>query len=136
MINIFLDNVVRAGLTPKLRDVPTLLSMLTYTYEPASKQTMSPVPFRATKHTKIYDPPIEEFSVLLTTLGAKESEVHGQINGPSILIITRGDGFIKYGTERIEVHMEGEVYFVGAGTWLEFTGGESGLVVYRAFVEA
>ena len=26
------DNVVRAGLTPKLRDVPTLCSMLAYTY--------------------------------------------------------------------------------------------------------
>lgn len=30
------DNVVRAGLTPKLRDVPTLCSMLTYTYAAAA----------------------------------------------------------------------------------------------------
>jgi len=58
------DNVVRAGLTPKLRDVPTLISMLTYTSAPPHAQLLRPEPFDGSGgKTMLYDPPIEEFSV-------------------------------------------------------------------------
>ena len=36
------DNVVRAGFTPKFKDVSTLTSMLTYNYAPISEQKMDP----------------------------------------------------------------------------------------------
>lgn len=125
---------MRAGLTPKLRDIPTLLSMLTYTYQPASDQIMPAIPYRGTKHTTLYDPPIDEFSVLLTTLGAEENEVHESVDGPSILIATSGSGSIDYLGGNIGIG-EGEVYFVGAGTEVELAAGKDGIVVYRAFVE-
>jgi len=132
------DNVVRAGLTPKLRDVPTLLSMLTYTYEPASKQLMVPQPYRNSRYTTLYDPPIEEFAVLLTQLGPEEEEVHQAIDGPSILIVTSGRGFVQWGEESKHsqtFQKDGEVFFIGAGTELHFKSDASQLVMYRAFVE-
>ncbi len=36
------DNVIRAGLTPKLRDVPNLLENLTYVAAEASKHFVTP----------------------------------------------------------------------------------------------
>ncbi|KAG9031980.1 Mannose-6-phosphate isomerase [Tulasnella sp. UAMH 9824] len=134
------DNVVRAGLTPKLRDVPTLTSMLTYKWGPADSQIMPPVKYRTTKATTIYDPPIEEFSVLMTCLKAGENEIHEPIDGPSILIITEGTGRLVW-TEKDGSQQEGAldkpglVYFAGAGVGLEFTAGENGMTVYRAITE-
>lgn len=34
------DNVVRAGFTPKFKDVKNLVEMLTYSYESVEKQKM------------------------------------------------------------------------------------------------
>lgn len=55
------DNVVRAGLTPKLKDVPTLVEMLTYKCEPGTEKY-----FKSTKideFTEIFRPPIKDFAV-------------------------------------------------------------------------
>ncbi|KDE07466.1 mannose-6-phosphate isomerase [Microbotryum lychnidis-dioicae p1A1 Lamole] len=135
------DNVVRAGLTPKLRDVPTLTTMLTYTSSPPSEQILPPVKFRSTQHTTLYDPPIEEFSVLLTVLEQGQTEKFEPIDGPSILIFTelQGDASaeLKVGQEKgSEVTRTGQVFFIGASVEaeIEATGGK--VVAYRAFVEA
>ncbi|GAA6040501.1 hypothetical protein JCM8097_005436 [Rhodosporidiobolus ruineniae] len=135
------DNVVRAGLTPKLRDVPTLTTMLTYTSSPPAEQILPPVSFRSTKHTTLYDPPIDEFSVLLIDLKDGETETFEGIDGPSILIFTQLDGGKE--TARLKWKQgdelqkrEGQVWFIGAGeeVTIEAKGGR--VVAYRAFVEA
>ncbi|CAE7102178.1 unnamed protein product [Rhizoctonia solani] len=131
-----LDNVVRAGLTPKLRDVPTLVSMLTYNSGPADAQRMEPKPFKGESsdsdtYTTLYDPPIPEFSVLLTDVPAGKKASHRSLDGPSIFIVTSGGGSVS----GQEIKSEGEVWFAGAGQSLEFTAGSEGLVLYRAFVE-
>ena len=129
------DNVVRAGLTPKLRDVPTLVSMLTYTTAPADAQLMPPTSFRGLKHTQLYDPPIEEFSVLHTKLHGGEEETQAGVEGPSILIVTGGKGEIQCEGVKGSVG-EGSVWFVGAGREVRLKqGGEGELSAYRAFVE-
>ncbi|KAL5637220.1 hypothetical protein ACGC1H_001011 [Rhizoctonia solani] len=130
------DNVVRAGLTPKLRDVPTLISMLTYNSGPADAQRMEPKPFKgessdSDSYTTLYDPPIPEFSVLLTDVPAGKKASHRALDGPSIFIVTSGSGSVS----GQEIKSEGEVWFVGAGQSLEFTAGSEGLLLYRAFVE-
>ncbi|BGP56571.1 Mannose-6-phosphate isomerase [Rhodotorula sphaerocarpa] len=136
------DNVVRAGLTPKLRDVPTLVSMLTYTSSPPSEQIMKPVGFRSTKHTTLYDPPIDEFSVLLTDLKDGETESFEPIDGPSILIFTQLQGGKDTATLRAgeqmeeKIHREGQVFFIGAGEKVEVKAHGGRVVSYRAFVEA
>ena len=134
------DNVVRAGLTPKLRDVPTLTSMLTYTWGPADSQIMPPTKFRSTTATTLYDPPIDEFSVLLVRLEEGKKERHEAIEGPSIIIATEGSGVLSWtdGGERGQEDLEqpGAVFFAGTGSEIEFVAGNGGLTVYRAFVEA
>ncbi|GAA5991124.1 hypothetical protein JCM10908_006548 [Rhodotorula pacifica] len=135
------DNVVRAGLTPKLRDVPTLVSMLTYTSSPPSEQIMDPVGFRSTKHTTLYDPPIDEFSVLLTDLKDGETESFDAIDGPSILIFTqleggKGTASLKWSQGEEKINREGQVFFIGAGEKVEIAAQGGRVVSYRAFVEA
>ncbi|KAL1297361.1 hypothetical protein AAFC00_004902 [Neodothiora populina] len=140
------DNVVRAGFTPKYKDVPTLTSMLTYSYAPISEQKMAPTDYpyctlnttayTSQSTTTLYDPPIEEFSVVKTDLnkaGAKAS--FESIDGPSIVICTQGKGKISVGP-KVEEIQEGWVYFVGATAKLVIESeGDEPLVTFKAFCE-
>ncbi|KAI4844207.1 mannose-6-phosphate isomerase [Aureobasidium sp. EXF-8845] len=140
------DNVVRAGFTPKFKDVDNLTDMLTYSYAPISEQKMSPtdypyVTLNSTAYSSsstatLYDPPIEEFSVVKTDLnksGAKAT--FESINGPSIIICTKGAGKISVGPKEEELK-EGYVYFVGAtATCVLESSGDEPLVTFKAFCE-
>lgn len=55
------DNVVRAGLTPKFKDVETLLNMLNYTAEPAECKIFQPTV--VDRFTQIYVPCVPDFAV-------------------------------------------------------------------------
>ena len=76
------DNVVRAGLTPKARDVDVLVHMLTYQSARASDQLLKPQIWNldASGATQLYQPPISEFAVLLTTLDAGAESKHKGID--------------------------------------------------------
>lgn len=129
------DNVIRAGLTPKLRDVPNLIAGLTYTASEATKHTITPKAFG--DHTTLYDPPIPEFSVARVNISGEATEKHPSINGPSILIVTQGSGAIAWQGEEgqaQEILTEGRVFFIGAKTPVKFLT-NSDLEVYRAFVQ-
>ncbi|GAA5796239.1 hypothetical protein HPULCUR_001609 [Helicostylum pulchrum] len=129
------DNVVRAGLTPKFKDVDVLVDMLTYQYGSAESRKMAPVKYG--DHSLLYDPPIDEFAVILTKLNAEETEKHGSIEGPSILIVTSGSGKLSGGESLDEESAldlkEGYVYFIGANTPIVTTSDQSGLEFYRAY---
>jgi mannose-6-phosphate isomerase len=127
------DNVVRAGFTPKYKDIDTLTSMLTYNTAPASDQKMRPEKFRKCRYSTLYDPPIEEFSVVRTDLRAGEEEQMDAIDGPSLIIITSGDGKMEFGGGEVEMK-EGSVWFVGAGEGITLKSSK-GMVTHRAFVE-
>ncbi|KAI7905135.1 phosphomannose isomerase type I [Cokeromyces recurvatus] len=126
------DNVVRAGLTPKFKDVDVLVDMLTYRYGSAESQKMSPIKFA--DHSLLYDPPIEEFSVIWTKMDADKTEKHNPIEGPSILIVTSGSGKMSNDKDSNSYELkEGYVYFVGANTPLIAQSDKSGLEFYRAY---
>lgn len=145
------DNVVRAGFTPKFKDVDTLTTMLTYSYAPISEQKMNPTDYPyVTKNAKayssnssstLYDPPIPEFAVVRTTLNATGAKAtFDPIQGPSIVLCTKGKGTISVGPKK-EAIEEGYVFFVGATAELVIEsetnaedGGE-GLVTFKAFCE-
>lgn len=55
------DNVVRAGLTPKFKDVETLCSMLDYHGEPASAKIFKPI--SENDYTVVFRPPVPDFAV-------------------------------------------------------------------------
>ncbi|RMJ23849.1 mannose-6-phosphate isomerase [Aspergillus sp. HF37] len=143
------DNVVRAGFTPKFKDVNTLTDMLTYSYAPIEAQRLEPtdypyavlnVPaYSSGSSVQLYDPPIEEFSVVKTDLrraGAKAT--FDGIAGPSILVCTSGKGKITVAHKTEEVH-EGYVFFVGADAEcaIESTteGEEEVFTTYKAFCD-
>jgi len=131
------DNVIRAGLTPKLRDVPNLISGLTYEASPPSKHVVKSTAFSRAERRKttLYDPPIPEFSVLQVKLGGGEEEVHKPLDGPSITVVTEGKGSVLWSPDGRLGLVAGTVFFAGAGTEIQFSATDSGLVVYRAFVE-
>ncbi len=143
------DNVVRAGFTPKFKDVATLVDMLTYSYAPIEQQKMSPADYpyatlnRAAyssgSNALLYDPPIDEFSVVRTTLVANDAKAtFDPLAGPSIVICTSGSGKISVGPTSHEI-AQGYVYFVGATAELvlEAAGLDEGgeFVTFRAFCE-
>ncbi|KAG6208113.1 hypothetical protein E4U35_000344 [Claviceps purpurea] len=142
------DNVVRAGLTPKFKDVTTLVDMLTYNYAPIEEQKMAPAdyPYATLNRTGyssgsavvLYDPPIEEFSVVRSVLrGAGAKATFEPLEGPSIVICTNGKGKIAVGSTVMDVK-EGYVFFVGstAEVVLEAEGGkEDEFITFKAFCE-
>ena len=140
------DNVVRAGFTPKFKDVDTLTGMLTYSYAPISEQKMSPLDYTHCKLNQkayssnssamLYDPPIEEFAVVRTSLKSSGSKVTFEaIEGPSIIICTSGKGSISVGPKKEDLN-EGFVYFVGATAEVAVEqSGEDKFVTFKAFCE-
>ena len=139
------NNVIRAGFTPKFQDVDTLTEILTYDHEPPEKQLLKPVDYPYVKldskayssgsGSLLYDPPIEEFSVIRTELKAKGAKaMFDGLGGPSIVICTNGRGTISVGpnTEDME---EGWVYFVGATAECTIESTVDGMVTFRAFCE-
>jgi mannose-6-phosphate isomerase len=139
------DNVVRAGFTPKYQDIPTLTTMLTYSYAPISEQKMQPVDYpyvtlNSTAYSSsssaiLYDPPIEEFSVVKTELlktGAKAT--FEAIQGPSIFICTKGTGKISVGQKTEDVK-EGYVFFVGATATTIVESTSDDFTTFKAFCE-
>ena len=129
------DNVVRAGFTPKYKDINTLTSMLTYTTAPASEQKMKPQKFRNCRYSLLYDPPIEEFSVVRTELTAGQGEEMEAIEGPSLMIVTTGSGYLISAAKKEFEIEEGSVWFIGAGEGIALET-RGGMVTHRAFVEA
>ncbi|KAL3813259.1 hypothetical protein ACJIZ3_014527 [Penstemon smallii] len=124
------DNVVRAGLTPKYRDVQTLCSMLTY--KQGFPKILPGVPLNT--YTVKYAPPFDEFEVDRCILPRETSTIFPAIPGPSIFLIMSGEGRIRM-TSSEECVCEGDVLFTPANAeiGLETT---SGLKLYRAGVNS
>ena len=130
------DNVVRAGLTPKYQDVDTLVTMLTYDYGPAEDQKLLGDPYKDTKFSKLYDPPIEEFSILKTSLTNNQEQIPA-INGPSIIITTEGKGKISWKEDGKDSSLDiakGYVIFIGAGCPITISSNTT-VTLYRAYCE-
>ncbi|SCU84161.1 LAFA_0D08504g1_1 [Lachancea sp. 'fantastica'] len=132
------DNVVRAGFTPKFKDVSNLVDMLTYAYDSVEDQKMKLEGFPRSSgdgKTILYNPPIEEFAVLETTFengpGARKFE---GLNGPSIVITTKGTGHIQHGDVKLAAE-PGYVFFIAPHTEVEFVASDNKFTTYRAFVE-
>ncbi|KAL8885361.1 MAG: hypothetical protein Q9215_006782 [Flavoplaca cf. flavocitrina] len=139
------DNVVRAGFTPKFQDIPTLTSMLTYSYAPISEQKMNPVDYpyvtlnrtaySSSSSATLYDPPIEEFSVVKTELNDEGAKATFEaIDGPSVILCTAGSGSISVGpkTEKVKA---GYVFFVGATAECVLESDSESFTTFKAFCE-
>lgn len=84
------DNVVRAGLTPKLKDVDTLCEMLDYSCRSKEENIFPCHQDPNDPYTTIYDPPVPDFAV--ARIQASESSrahitLFFQRSGPCITVI-------------------------------------------------
>lgn len=131
------DNVIRSGLTPKFKDVDTLVKCLTYNYGPADAQILKGEAYQGLKNTTLYDPPIQEFSILRTRLEGNASETVQGIAGPSVLVVTDGNGQLEYTQDGKKTTVDaktGYVFFISAGTPVTLIGtGGGAFTSYRAF---
>lgn len=84
------DNVVRAGLTPKFKDVDNLVDMLTYSTGGPTIDAGSYSP----ESTNIvrYTPPVPEFEVMVLHIDPGETLTYKNPGVPAILIILEGSG--------------------------------------------
>ncbi|XP_030940362.1 mannose-6-phosphate isomerase 1-like [Quercus lobata] len=123
------DNVVRAGLTPKHRDVKTLCSMLTY--KQGFPEILQGVPLNS--YVRRYLPPFDEFEVDRCILPRGASTVFPAVLGPSIFLVMAGEGIMHAGSFKGELVTEGDVLFAPANTEISIES-ESELQLYRAGV--
>jgi mannose-6-phosphate isomerase len=86
------DNVVRAGLTPKFRDLETLLRMLTYRQVKPADLIVRPQP----EHSgmELYSVPVKEFAV---ACGKTDKKLNVPVKSGAIVIFISGTG--KVGDE-------------------------------------
>lgn len=128
------DNVIRAGLTPKPKDIPNLLAGLTYKAAPWSNHMVQPST-SSDSATVTYDPPVQDFTVLALNIAKGGAESQHAINGPSIVIATDGAGSIKWDKDSKSLALKsGSVVFVGANVPVSFDALEK-LTVFRAYVD-
>ncbi|OUM54705.1 hypothetical protein BVG19_g4125 [[Candida] boidinii] len=137
------DNVIRSGFTPKFKDVDVLVDCLTYETNNVEEQKLKPALFERGSGDAIlnlYDPPIDEFSVLQIIFNEnKATESFKSIDGPSILIVTEGEGEIKIkGSDSSSLPCsEGFVFFIAPNTEIEMScTSDKKFISYRAYCEA
>lgn len=127
------DNVVRAGLTPKLKDVDTLCEMLDYSCRSKEENIFPCHQDSNDLYTTIYDPPVPDFAVARIQIPSSCAMYKFQaLNGPSIAIAISGSGSIDTSSVSITVR-RGTVVFIPANTSLDFQCGGEDTEIYRAY---
>ncbi|XP_011304120.1 mannose-6-phosphate isomerase [Fopius arisanus] len=106
------DNVVRAGLTPKLKDVPTLIEMLTYNCEPAESKKYKAI--KEDDFTEVFRPPIKDFAVAKIELppGTPSYQLPPRTSAGILIII---EGSVELNSQ---VYASGSVLFIKANDQL------------------
>ncbi|XP_062552426.1 mannose-6-phosphate isomerase [Armigeres subalbatus] len=133
------DNVVRAGLTPKFKDVDTLLRLVSYEGAPAEEKLYQPVQLDqdSQPHTRTFIPTVPDFAVaeIKVPKGINRYTVTNRANG-CIMLVCSGKARLR--SETIgEVPLEfGKIVFVpakaGGSLELQIVDSESEFVAYQA----
>ena len=133
------NNVLNTGFCPRADRDSVAIFTASLTFSPHNAQEVFLPAKRSDKgkngKTEVYAPPMSEFDMLRTKLGKGEKEVIAAVAGPSVLLVTSGEGKMKADDGTFDVK-EGYIYFVGHGIETEFEGqGSEPLDVWRAFAE-
>lgn len=131
------NNVLNTGFCPRAERNSAKMFVETLTFAPHSKKDaiLPSKPYKGSKNGKtvIYAPPMSEFNMLKTTLKSGESDEVEKVGGPSVFIVTDGEGTLMAGGKDHELKT-GYIFFVGAGVETTFKA-SNGLEVYRAYCE-
>jgi len=122
------DNVVRAGCTPKLIDKETLCGMLHYQPSTAQLQMFKPS-LSNHPYELVYNPPVDDFAVLQTTIPSTESEYDfSQHDSASIVLFVEG----SCRTSDDVAIKPGSILFVPTNCTLKINMQGENVVAYRA----
>ncbi len=100
------DNVVRAGLTPKFKDVQTLVEILTYETGPVE------IYDAAALEEFEYHTPVNEFRLKRWNLSAGGQGTH-VLNSVGILIVIKGQGELRYRQSKLNI-VQGQAFLLPA----------------------
>ncbi|XP_058827361.1 mannose-6-phosphate isomerase [Topomyia yanbarensis] len=133
------DNVVRAGLTPKFKDVDTLLRLISYEGAAAESKFFQPVQLDPARqaHTRTFIPSVKDFAVAETRVpqGVGEYTISNGANGCILLVCSGRAKLTPVGMDPIGLEF-GKIVFVPArtGSELRLVIEESGseFIVYQA----
>ncbi len=103
------DNVVRAGLTPKYKDVETLVNILTYDMHEMDLLGQ-PVQTNEIK----YAPAVDAFEVTKYQIDCGKSVQLSRNIGPGILLLTKGEVILQFGENQNQKIQAGESFFIPA----------------------
>ena len=122
------DNVIRAGLTPKLRDTEVLCESLTYNQGPPVKLHGDTVQ----EYTTLYCPPFDEFEVYKISLPESADTIVPANKGPTMMLVMRGHGDVLATSVLKDSALEqqtgiskGDIFFIPSGTALDVAAGPS-----------
>ena len=90
------DNVVRAGLTPKFKDVDTLEKMLHFESRILNDFLVPPRDISSSGLALLYQPPISSFQVIKLILAKGEVYTSYPLKADSILLCISGSGNMKF----------------------------------------
>uniref|UniRef100_A0A0N5AKN8 mannose-6-phosphate isomerase n=1 Tax=Syphacia muris TaxID=451379 RepID=A0A0N5AKN8_9BILA len=137
------DNTIRAGLTPKFKDVDTLCSDLNYTMSTPPHFNPSPCGSSMT----LYSPSVQEFAVmgiqasytnaLISTSRTKASIHHNakvleEVRASSIMIVISGSASLQFHKEEVKLS-KGDVVFISADSPKLPLMTSDDFVAYRAY---
>lgn len=103
------DNVVRAGLTPKFKDVETLVRILTW-----EMHDMELLGESVRANEIKYAPDVDAFEVYKYRIGNGQSVQISQNEGPAILLLIEGEVSLQFGENQSQVIHAGESFFIPA----------------------
>nr|CAG4640927.1 EOG090X07LH [Eulimnadia texana] len=123
------DNVVRAGLTPKFKDIDTLCSMLDYQMGPVDRFKLAWESEDGI--TEVCKPPVPDFALARTALKASQGNYSLKPrSSASILLVLQG----KAEVSEVGPSSFGSIFFLeaNAGATVKTTS-EEDLIIYQAF---
>ncbi|CAF1515127.1 unnamed protein product [Adineta ricciae] len=122
------DNVVRAGLTPKFKDIPTLIDMLDY--QPLTIQQTKFPGKKISENITEFDPrqisSIDDF--IVQEIRGKTGCINA-IDQPSLMIIVQGQGVMNDGKVQFN---EASVFLIEKQTAVDFKS-DNNILAYRAY---
>jgi len=106
------DNVVRAGLTPKFKDVDTLVKMLTY------KSTVPDITrgVQVDPCTVLHVPPVKDFAIEVIKVPAGTSYTLKPARSPAVILTINGSATLKQGSVYNMPVSFGKAAFMSANT--------------------
>lgn len=132
------DNVLNTGFCPPAdrNSVDTFVKALTFKQHNPEKPILprSKCEHTSTGKSSMFQPPMSEFSMIVTELEAGENDTLEAVAGPSIAFMTSGQGKMKADGKEYDIQA-GHVFFIGQGVEVSYEASSNGFAVYRAYAE-